>query len=457
MEDKEDNPSESVTVCLDELRFLGLDPSLEKELLGIQQESSGDVLNYPSPFKERFSSCRQEAMYWGIEDRAGNSLLTIYYFDPKEFAKTILKYSKNLQKAVFKLRDPREKKVVSREYWKNIEAMRQKFESLHDYVEKNGLDTVLLGNAGPEEIKSKKKEVLHYLEIGRDVSKLYSDFIRYYINLQDPGVPLTEHEHHFYRKPEDFMAYLKNFIMKAKKVLEDRNGEIKNINRQKIESLRIFLKALPRYGVAYLGRELKGKEMSVVVEDTLHSIEDLLKKYCSIVPVELKVAMNGKNGKGEVRVPHTQDVDYPEAAKNLEGILKKIEYPDDIRFEGMERQTRLYANRLYRAAEALSKFENGFLAVDLGGSYEDITRIEKEIDMGTLTGRVYIGGRQDPATMKSHIGKICRFLNERIKKVDPRASPRGADSIEMMSEEEYVEYVNNITTKVPDFRPGIMH
>ena len=96
-------------VRIENIASLGLGSDLEKEIRDIQTASAGDINNYPSSFRAILQYYRGDpgssSKYGEIEDLKGNSLLTLYYFNPLLFKNTIMEYADGLQNQIFKLRE----------------------------------------------------------------------------------------------------------------------------------------------------------------------------------------------------------------------------------------------------------------------------------------------------------------------------------------------------------------
>ena len=417
----------------------GVDEDTRQEISEIQKGTGEYKLIYPSPFRELFEYCKANPKYETIEEKVGGSLLTLIYCDPELVRKGVLAYSRDLQNAIFKLRE--NEKKVSLDYVASIEGMNQQFNHLINYIRNNGLDSTLLNGAN---IQQTIEKMLDTLAIAHDVSRLYLNFVGFYINLNNSNKFTSKYERMFYESPERFIESLKDLTKRSKLELEKGNERFLKTNKHAFERLKGFLDAMPDYGSAFLGRNLSAKEFNTIIKEVKEITVDVINRCNSLFPAVKEINGKSKN----ICVEFKEEKDYPEAPRQLLETLVKLNYPQRIEFEKHTTQgLRMYAYRLYNIASSLADFKRGNADVDLTSQFSTVKDIEHALNSDTLFGRVSVNGKLDPKAISYHLGLVCKFLREEIKKADSDALPRNEDKLELISEEVYEKMIEDIPLK----------
>lgn len=412
-------------------RFLdGIDEDTKREISGIYEAGKSN-LRYPSPFSHFIEYVKSGDKYGVINENVGNQLLTLFYCDPGLFRNGVLDYSRNLQNAIFRFRENKGK-VASEGYLKNIRSMYEEFDHLIFYINENGLDYRFLGNdVNSQEIAN---EVLRVLNIGRDVSRLYSDLIGFYVRLNDSNEIISKFEHLFYKSPEKFLNNLKTLNERSRSELDKNNKRFIESNKERFEDLEGFLNSIQDYGVAYLGRNLTAKEFNLVVKETKKIAKEVFMRYVSSEPI-LKELNNGK-----IKVEfNEEEKDYSDGPKHLLENLAKLGYPHELSIDHHTNGIRKYSYELSDIASSLVEFNNGNSNIDLSNEFKNLERIGRCIGSDTVFGVIIVDGKEEPVTY--HLSVIYKFLKDRIRSADFNATPREDDKLEMITEEDYERMV----------------
>lgn len=414
-------------------KFLnGIDVDTQMELSRIY-ESSKSKVRYPSPFSHFIEYIKSGDKYDTINNEVGNQLLTLFYCDPGLFRNGVLKYSKDLQNAIFKFRESKEK-VASEDYLNNIKGMHEEFDHLISYINEKGLDYKFLGNG--INLQKITDEALRVLNIGRDVSRLYSDLIGFYIRLNDSNEAVSKFEHLFYKSPERFLDNLKRLNERSRTELSRHNKKFIESNKDRFEDLEGFLNGLQSYGAAYLGRNLTAKEFETIVRETKKITKEVFMEYNSLNPTLKEV----KSGNLKIKVEFNEEKEnYSDGPDRLLENLLKLGYPYELKIDRPTGGVKKYAYELSEIANSLIDFDNGNPNINLSNEFKNLENVGRRIGSDTVFGVVIVDGKEEP--INYHLSVIYKFLKDKIRCVDFNATPREEDKLEMITEEEYEKLV----------------